>query len=183
MFSRPDPFAAELQAQGQAPITDDGVVTAAVPAVDTLSSMGEALLEIVRAAALDKGTPLPARQSVYMAPIPADCEQVAVLFSGWNITPSPDGPMICSSFRWIAGYSVIITRCTPAMVPKTSKGLVPPEKMIEASRVASADAEIMLGVVSRLGEIGPDLSVVCNPPQGGLQTVELNVQLLSVGSL
>lgn len=178
-YTRTDPFAAET-AVPAGPLTD---ATVPVPAVDTLSGMGEALLDIVRAAALEKGTALPDRQSVYMAPIPADCEQVAVLFSGWNITPAPEGPMICAPYRWMAGYSVIITRCTPAMPPKNSKALVSPEKMIEASRISSDDAEIMLAVVNRLGEIGPDLSIVCNPPQGGMQTVELNVQLLSVGSL
>lgn len=182
MYSRPDPYAAELAA-ASAPLTEGSISDSDGQPVDTLSEMGEALLEIVRASAVTKGVTLPARQSVYMAPIPADCEQAAVLFSGWNPTPAPDGPTVCAEFRWMAGYSVIITRCTPAVLrgPK-GKQVVPMEMMTEAARIASADAEIMLEVVRRLGEIGPDVSVVAQPPSGGLQTVELNIQLLPAGS-
>lgn len=173
MYSRPDPFAA-LAAPDLARATD-----AAGQPVDTLSGMGEALLDLVGQAAVARGVALPARQTVYMAPIPADCEQVAVLFSGWNPTPGLEGPTDCRTFRWLAGYSVIITRCTPAV--QRGKGLVAPEAMTEAARIASADSEVLLEVVNRLDEVGPDLSVVANPPHGGFQTVELNVQLLSTG--
>lgn len=182
MYSRPDVFAAEQQAV--TPITDGSITDPDGQPVDTLSGMGEALLDIVRAAAVSKGVQLPGRQMVYMAPVPADCEQVGVLFNGWTPTPAPDGPMVCTTFRWIAGYSVLITRCTPA-VPRGPKGkqTVSAEAMIEAARIASADAEVMLATLQRLGEIGPDVSVVTQAPSGGMQTVELNVQLLPAGSL
>jgi hypothetical protein len=183
MYSRPDPYAAE-----RLTIPDPDVDEAALDrAPATLSEMGERLLDIVRAAAVSRGTALPGRQSVYMAPIPADCEQVAVLFTGWNPTPPPDGPTVCKPWRWLAPYSVIITRCTPA-VPKVARGkgttVAPaPEKMIEAARLSSEDAEVLLEVVNRLDEIGGDVSIVANAPSGGFQTVELNVQLLPTGSL
>ena len=175
VYSRPDPFALE---QGlSAPIS--GAATRQAPDV-TLASLGEGLLEIVRAAAVSRGVALPARQSVYMAPIPADCEQVAVLFTGWNPEPAPDGgTIVCDSFRWSAGYSVIITRCTPATVNPRSKAPPSTDQMIAAARLASDDAEVCLEVVSRLTEIGANLSIVTNAPSGNLQTVELNVQLLS----
>jgi hypothetical protein len=133
-----------------------------------------------------KGVPLPGRQSVYMAPIPADCEQVAVLFTGWNLTPPPEGPVVCLPGRWMGSYSAIITRCTPAM-PQQTRGRAAttapePAKMTEAARMASRDAEVFLETLTRLDEIGAEVSIVTNPPSGGFQTVELNVQLLAVGS-
>jgi hypothetical protein len=179
-YSRPDPFLAEQKAAEA--LQTVGAATDTRPA--SLSDIGEAMLDLVRSAALAKGVQLPARQSAYMAPIPADCEQVAVLMTGWNPTPAPEGPTVCMPFRWLAGCSVIITRCTPA-IPGKGGALktVPMEKMTEALRLASADAEVLLEVVNRLDEIGSDLSVVINPPSGGLQTTELNVQLLPTGSL
>ena len=179
-FSRPDPFEAEARVERAI------AVTGTAPAVDTLAGMGAALLDMVRASAAQLLIDLPTRQMVYMAPIPADCEQVGVLFSGWNIWPVQITPSVPTrQMRWMAGFSVIITRTSPAVANgKTGlKKAVPPDAMIAASNIASADAEVLLGVVNRLSEIGPDVSVVAHAPQGTLQTVELNVQLLSTGSL
>lgn len=194
VYSRPDPYAAE-QVQVDA-------LKAAEPAVrglslgtgqpETLEEMAHALLELIRAAALAKGITLPARQGVYMAPIPADCEQVIVLVTGWNPTPAGDttGTVICKPWRWLAPMSVIITRCTPAIPGKTSKiagqqaalKMVTPDQLNAAAKLASDDAEVCLEAVNRLGEIGGDTSIVANPPSGGFQTVELNVSLVSGGS-
>lgn len=176
-FSRADPFAAE----GSAELYPELGTGTGAP--ETLADMGAALLEIVEAAALAKGVTLPARRSVYTAPIPADCEQVAVLFTGWNPTPAADGPTICRPWRWIANYSVIITRCTPAMPGKT-KGLasVTVAQLNASSQLASDDAEVFLEAMNRLNEVGADVSIVTNSPQGGFQTVELNVPLISGGS-
>jgi len=182
-FSRPDPFEQERLAGVPDPDRDspDAVDTTPV----TLAFMAEQLLEVVKSAALAKGVVLPSRQSYYMAPIPADCEQVAVLFTTWTPTPALEGPTICRPFRWLAPMSVIITRCTPAMPTGRGPNKAAPSaaKMIEAAKLASADAEVLLEVVNRLDEVGGDLEVVTNAPSGGFQTVELNVQLLPVGSL
>ena len=184
MYSRPDPYEAE-RLEGVADPDRDEAALDRPPA--TLSDMAERLLDVLRAAAVARGVLLPGRQAVYMAPIPADCEQAAVLFTGWNPTPQPDGPTVCMPWRWMAPMSVIITRCTPAM-PIATRGKAttaapPAEKMTAAARIASADSEVMLEVLNRLDEIGADVSVVANPPSGGFQTVELNVQLLPTGSL
>jgi hypothetical protein len=180
VYSRPDPFAAE---RSMVPDPDrDEAAPDRPPA--TLADMGERLLEVVNQAALSRGVALPQRQSVYMAPIPADCEQVAVLFTGWNPTPAPDGPTVCKPWRWMAPVSVIITRCTPAMPGKGGAlKTVPADHMTAAARLASDDSEVLLEVLNRLDEIGADVGVVANPPSGGLQTVELNIQLLPTGSL
>jgi hypothetical protein len=178
-FSRPDPFAAEL-ALGP-PIRS---VSPGTGYAETLEEMGTRLLERVAEAAVGKGIQLPPRQVYYMSPIPADCEQVAALFSNWTPTPGQDGPTICQPWRWMANWSVIITRCTPAM-PGKGRGLhtVPAEKMMAAGKLASDDTEVLLAVVNSLDEIGADTTVVANAPSGGYQTVELNVPLIMGSSL
>jgi hypothetical protein len=55
---------------------------------------------------------------------------------------------------------------------------------MQAGRIASRDAEVLLEVLNRIpGEVGSDVGVVTNAPSGGFQTVELNVSLISGGSL
>lgn len=171
-FTRPDPFAAEAAVQAVLPTS----------APDTLSEMGEVLLDMLRSAAVTKGVTLPGRQVVYMSQIPADCEQAAVVFSGWSPYPVPEGPTICLPFRWQAGFSVILTRCTPAIPPK-GKTYPSAEKMLEAAKLASADSEVLLELVNRLDEIGSDVGIVAQAPQGGFQSTELTITLMSVGSL
>lgn len=195
VFGRPDPFAQE-QAQVDALKATEPVVrgiSLGTGAPETLEEMGSALLETIRSSAVAKGVVLPSRQGVYMAPIPADCEQVVVLFTGWNPTPAGDttGTVICKPWRWLAPMSAIITRCTPAIPGKTAKlsgqqqgalKLVTPDQLNAAAKIASDDAEVFLEVLNRMGEIGGDTSIVANPPQGGYQTVELNISLVSGSS-
>jgi hypothetical protein len=176
-FSRLDPFHEEQAAQ----LLAEREAGARAP--ETLDEMGHALLDIVVAAALAKGITLPGRQAVYTAPIPADCEQVAVLFTGWTPTPPPDGPTICKPWRWIANYSVIITRCSPAVPGKgKAQHTVTVDQLNASAKMASDDAEVFLEAMNRLNEVGYDVSVVTNSPSGGFQTVELNVPLISGGS-
>jgi hypothetical protein len=180
-FTRASPFDVDIE-QGP-PIRDASPGTGYA---ETLEEMGTRLIQRVAEVAVGKGIDLPTRQSFYMAPIPADCEQVAALFTGWNPWPIQDGPTICQPWRWLANFSVIITRCTPAIPGKGIKAAahtVPVEKMIAAAKMASDDAEILLAVVNSLNEIGADTSVVTNAPSGGYQTVELNVPLISGGSI
>jgi len=181
-FSRPDPFAAEEEVLAE--VADSVRLTAEIPAVDTLAGMGASLLDIVVASAAGLSVALPGRQIVYMAPIPADCEQVAVLFNGWTPWPLQIGPTVRERpFRWMAGFSVAITRNSPAVPAKQGlKKAVTPDAMMAASRIASDDSEVLLGAVGRLAEVGPDLTVVAHAPQGAMQTVELNVQLFPSGS-
>ena len=149
---------------------------------DTLYAMGEAMLHRVQACALELGLTLPERQVIYMSPIPADCEQVAVLFNGWSADQNWETTIHCNAFRWIAGFSVVVTRCTPAMPSK--KGATPtPDQMMAAAKLASDDAELMLCVLSTVDEIGTGLGVVTQAPQGGYQSVELDVSIAAFGSL
>lgn len=185
VFSRADPFAAEAVEIDAAKREAGFTASVSTGAPETLEEMGHALLDLIVAAALAKGVALPGRQSVYMAPIPADCEQVAVLFSGWNPTPAVDSPTICKPWRWIAGYSAIITRCTPAILGKGKEAAlrhVTVAQLNAASAIASTDSEVFLEVMNRLGEVGGDVNIVANPPSGGFQTVELNVPLISGSS-
>jgi len=181
-FSRPDPFAAEREVLAE--VTDSVRLTAELPAVDTLAGLGASLLDVVTASAAALSVVLPSRQIVYMAPIPADCEQVAVLFNGWTPWPVQIGPTVRERpFRWMAGFSVAITRDSPAVPAKQGlRKAVTPDAMMAASRIASDDSEVLLGAVGRLAEVGPDLTIVAHAPQGAMQTVELNVQLFPSGS-
>jgi hypothetical protein len=185
-FTRPNPFDAEL--------IEGPPIRAASPGgnyAETLEEMGKRLIQRVAEAAVGKGIDLPSRQAFYMAPIPADCEQVAALFTGWNPWPIQDGPTICQPWRWLANFSVLITRCTPAVPGKahrvtganSSIKTVSVAQLEAAAKLASDDAEVLLAVVNSLVEIGADTSIVTNAPSGGYQTVELNVPLISGGSI
>lgn len=148
---------------------------------ESLYGMASRLLELVKSTFLGRGNPLPERETVYMTPIPADCEQVAVLFSGWNPTPGMDGPMTCENFRWMGDFSIIVTRCTPAVAAKTTKTLTPEtEKMSTAARMSSDDAEAFLEVLQGIGEFA-NPSVIVQSPMGGFQTVEFNVSIPAGG--
>jgi hypothetical protein len=182
VFQRSDPFAEPL---AHDPLQTPEGFNPGTGAPETLYDMAQALLDIVLAAGVAKGITLPSRRLVYPSPIPADCEQVAVLFTGWNPTPmpAPDGTSICHNWRWVAPFSAIITRCTPA-IPGKGKALrhVDASQMHLAAKIASDDSEVMLEAMNRIGEVGADVSLAANPPQGGFQTVELNVSLISGGS-
>lgn len=150
---------------------------------DTLYGMAESLLGLVVSTFNAEGVTPPSRQVVYMSPIPADCEQVAVLFSGWDPYPSPEGPQSCVRFRWLANFSVIVTRCTPAIV-KNAGGMRPTAPSVDmmkaAAKIASDDAECLLTAVLGLDEVG-GVGIITGPPSGGLQTVELNLQIPAGG--
>jgi hypothetical protein len=155
---------------------------APVPSAQTLYSMAELLLNRALACLLEKGLEAPARQVIYMSPIPADCEQLAVLFDGWSPDHPWDNTTNCNSFRWLAGFAVAITRCTPAIPSR--KGAAPTvTQMKAAAQMASDDAEALICVVSSLDEIGSELSIVTASPQGGFQTTELRVTFPAFGAL
>lgn len=178
-FTRPSPFDVDI-AQGP-PIRS---VSPGTGRAETLEEMGKRLIQRIAEVAVGKGIDLPNRQAYYMAPIPADCEQVAALFTGWTPTPAQEGPTICQPWRWLANWSVIITRCTPA-VPGKGRTIktVSTAQLMAAAKLASDDAEILLALVNTLDEVGADTSIVTNAPSGGYQTVELNVPLISGGSI
>lgn len=184
-FSRADPFAEEVASEPFQDARGAFGASLGTGAPETLDELCDALLEAIVTAALGKGVALPSRQLVYMAPIPADCEQVAVLFTGWDVTPLQDttSTTICRPWRWMANVSAIITRCTPAMPAKNNPlKTVPVARMNAASKMASDDSEIFLEVLQHIGEIGAGVTIIANPPQGGFQTAELNVSLISGGS-
>ena len=152
------------------------------PSHETLFLMAENLLERVNACALQHGVVLPSRQVIYTSPIPADCEQVAILFDGWMADQTWDITIHCNAFRWMGGFSVVITRCTPAVPSK--KGAAPTvDQMRSAALLASRDADVLTCVVTSLDEIGPEMQIVTQAPNGGYQTTELDVRIPAFGSL
>lgn len=155
---------------------------AAAPTAATLESMCQNLLALVEQAAAGQGVALPERRVVYMAPMPADCPQVAVLMGGWAPEPQWDGLAVCKPTRWVAQLGVVITRRSPA-VPSAGGDLPKPGALLEAARMASRDAEILLEVVGGLGEIAGDVIIETPAAEGGLQSVTLAVRVAAFGSI
>lgn len=148
----------------------------AAPAVATLESMCQDLLALVEQAAVSLGVTLPERRLIYMAPMPADCPQVAVLMGGWTPEPQWDGLAVCPPGRWVAQLGVAITRVTPAK-PSPSGELPRVSDMNAAARIASQDAEVLLEVVAGLGEVAGDVMVETPAAEGGLQSATLVVRV------
>lgn len=149
----------------------------------SLYQMAEQLLTRLQQAGFERGMLLPPRALIYMSPVPADCEQIAVLISGWTPSPQWDVSTSCQSFRWFGQFSLVITRCTPAIPPKGGKAGPAPEAMHRAAQIASEDAEVMAAVVHGLGEIGADFALETPAPEGGLQSVIMNIQVPAFGGL
>lgn len=152
----------------------------AAPTAGTLASMSQDLLAAVEQTAVALGVQLPERRVIYMAPIPADCPQVAVLMGGWAPEPSWEGLQVCAVGRWVAQLGVVITRKTPA-VPSAAGDLPKPADLLAASMLASADAELLLEVVGGLGEIAGDVLVETPAAEGGLQSATLSVRVPAFG--
>lgn len=143
---------------------------------DTLYEMAESLLGTTEQALLKRRLTIPARKVIYMGTIPADCEQLAVVFSTWTPTPPIEGLTVCLNYRWLGAFTVLITR---GCVPMVSKSGSPPSaaSMSDAALVASNDANALLDVVASIGEHGGDVSVSTGAPQGGLQSTVLQIDL------
>jgi hypothetical protein len=155
---------------------------AAAPTAATLASMCQNLMALVEQAAAGQGVALPERRVIYMAPMPADCPQVAVLMGGWAPEPQWDGLAVCQPARWVAQVGVVITRRSPA-VPSASGDLPKPSALLDAARMASADAEVLLEVVGGLGEISGDVVIETPAAEGGLQSVTLAVRVAAFGNI
>jgi hypothetical protein len=150
------------------------------PVTATLFSMAAGIRAVIEQAAAGRGLVLPKRQVTYLMPIPADCEQVAVVFGGWLPEPPWQGLQVCQTFRWLGRFGVMVTRKTPAIPAGSSAP--PVEWMEKAAMIASEDAEMLLEVVSSLGEVYSDLVVETPAPEGGYQTTALTVTLPAFGA-
>lgn len=147
----------------------------------TLYEMAQVLLARTVQAFAERGVSLPGRQLVYMAPLPVDCEQVAVLISTWVPDPPITGLTTCQDFRWCGMFDIVVSRVSPA-IPKGNKA-PSAEAMSEAARIAAEDAECVLAVIRGLGEIGSEFSFNLGAPQGGFQSVVCTVEIPAYGGL
>lgn len=152
------------------------------PQVATLMTMGTEILVRLNQLAGGAGMDLPTRQFVYPTMVPADCEQVVVVIGGWSLSPVPSGMTDCLTAKWVGQFGVGITRCSPA-VPSKNVPIPRPDQMNAAAQVASDDAELLLQLVSVLGEMGPETAVLTQEPDGGFQSVTLTVSLPAFGGL
>lgn len=129
---------------------------------------------------LQAGIAIPGRQLVYLSPIPADCEQLAVLIGTVNISPVPqEGMFKCLTGRWAVNIGVVVSRNSCAYTNgKTGPKI---EDMERAARIASGDAMVLMDLAAGFDEVGT-IELTMSPPGGALQTVELNVQLPITGN-
>src|SRR6478609_9979573 len=153
-----------IYSRGENPDYTMGVIQ---PRTATLMTMAQEVLVRLRNAAAESGVKLPTRQFVYPTGVPADCEQVAVIIGGWVGAPPQEGLTNCIRFRWCAQIGVVISRCTPAMPTARTSSAPPVEKMNQAAEIASADAELLLRVISGFGEMGADVVLTTPEPEGG----------------
>jgi len=154
---------------------------AAAPGMATLLSMARSLQSIVEQCAATQGVTLPDRRVIYMAPMPADCPQVAMLIGGWQLEPPIDGMFTCARGRWAAQLGVVITRKSPA-VPDAAGDLPKPSQLESAAQMASDDAEVLLAVIGAVDEIA-DVLVQTPAAEGGLQSVTLSFRAPADGAL
>lgn len=147
----------------------------------SLYAMAEELLARINTVAVQLGVDLPTRQVIYPSPIPIDCAQVSVLMSGWTPHQGWDGYVGCQRFKWAGLFSVVITRDTPAVPTKTGR-LPGAALMTSAAEIASQDADVMVALVQTLEELGPEMTLTTGAPEGGFQSVELNIAVTAFGS-
>jgi hypothetical protein len=162
--------------------TPDYTLSQYVPRNDTtLYEMAENLLQRTVQAFAERGVELPSRQIVYIAPLPVDCEQVAVLISSWTPNPPPIALTTCQDFRWCGMFDIVVSRTSPA-VPRGNKAPTA-DQMSLSAKIAADDAECVLAVIRGLGEIGPNFVFNIGAPQGGYQTVVATVEIPAAGGL
>lgn len=118
-----------------------------------------------------------------MSAIPADCEQVAILFGGWVSEPASEGMINCLTLRWCAQLGIFISRCTPAVPLRNTSTAPPAARMLEAAQISSDDAELLLALVGTFGEVGAEIQLATPEPEGSFQAVLLNVTLPAFGGL
>lgn len=146
----------------------------------SLFGMAKEILAVAEQSLLQLGLPLPARRFVYPSPVAVDCEQLAVVFSGWSVQPPLTESTSCSAFRWFGMFGVGISRPTPALQGSRSAPTV--DAMEAAALLSSNDAEALLLVAAGFVELA-DISLQTPAPEGGYQTTSLSVMVPAFGGL
>lgn len=152
-------------------------------AADGAYVMADEILTRMNTIARQRGITLPDRQIIYPAAIPEDCEQVAIMLTGWQPTVvGDDYGGGCLRFKWAANFSITIIRCSPAIMDKRGK-MPTAEAMNESGLIASNDSDILVDLVNSFTEFGPEFALVAAAPEGGFQGVQLTVSLPQTGGL
>jgi len=153
------------------------------PAADGAYAMASEILARMNTIALRRQVTLPERQVIYPASIPTDCEQVAIMFTGWQPTVTVENyGGGCIRFKWAANFAITIIRCSPAVMDKRNK-LPGPAAMNASGLIASNDSDILVDLTNTFAEIGPEFSLVAAAPEGGFQGVQLTVSIPQAGGL
>lgn len=163
--------------------TPDYALLAGPPVAATLMTMARQILTALEGVARSAAVDLPERRVIYMTPMPADCAQVGVLFSGWEMENNDGGMINCQTARWLGRFTVLITRNSPA-IPSGTQPPTPPTaaQMIAAADMAAGDAELMISLLQSFAEIA-GAAIQTPSVEGGLQSVVLTVLLPAFGGL
>ncbi len=153
------------------------------PAADGAYVMAEEILVRMNNIARMRDITLPSRQVIYPASIPTDCEQVAIMLTGWSPTVvGEDYGGGCLRFKWAANFAITIIRCSPAVMDKRNK-MPSAQEMNRSGLIASNDSDILVDLVNTFSEFGPEFSLIAAAPEGGFQGVQLTVSLPQTGGL
>lgn len=148
----------------------------------TLFDMAQILLQRTITCMVNRGVTVPDRQIIYPSPVPADCEQLAVLLLGWAPLPPWSGLQNCQQWRWVGMFAVAITRGSPA-IPRSGGKAPTADSMTASARIASDDAEVLLDLVRGIDEVNQDLTLETGAAVGAYQTTILHVQVPVFGGL
>lgn len=151
------------------------------PLADGAYAMGEEILRRINKIAAALGVTVPDRQVICSGGAAVECEQVAVMLTGW--VPMGQELAVPCQRLWGANVSVVIIRNAPA-IPTQSGRRAPTADAINTGGVlASNDADILVELADTLDVVGDGLLVTIGAPEGGFQTTELAVVLGRVGGL
>lgn len=154
-----------------------------MPAVaDGSYAMAKELLRRLNKMAADLGVTVPGRQVVCAGAAVYDCEQVAVMLTGWSPLGQEGLDNGCNRL-WSAGFVIGIIRRAPAVPGDGGRKAPPVEAVNSGGELASDDCEVLLALASTLEVIGDGLDLTVGIPEGGMQAVLLTVSLARVGGL
>lgn len=161
----------------------DYAMVSGPPVSATLMTMAQQILTTLEGVARSAAVELPPRRVIYMTPMPADCAQIGVLFSGWEMENDGGTMMNCQTARWVGRFTILITRDSPAVPSNTTPPKPPaPEKMIAAAEIAAQDAEILISLLQVFTEMA-GATIETPAAEGGLQSVVATVLLPAFGGL
>jgi len=144
--------------------------------------IAEELLRRTNKLAADLGVVLPSRQVICAGGAVYDCEQVAVMLTGWTPMDQEGLGNPCNRL-WAAGFVIGIVRKAPAAPGDGGRKAPTAEAVSQGGAMASDDSEVLLALASTLDVVGDGLDLTVGIPEGGVQATLLTVSVGRIGGL